>query len=108
MSAPDQHVRIQMATTTDGDHRVISVSGEIDPLTAPELEHAIRAAAPGASVVALDLAGVTFLDSSGLRVVVGASQELEQGGARLVLRNLSDAARRVLDISGLTQHFDVE
>jgi anti-anti-sigma factor len=108
MSEPDQHVRIQLAVTDEADRRVIQVSGEIDPLTAPELDEAVRAAARDASVVAIDLSEVSFLDSSGLRVIVAAQQELEGNGVGLVISNPSDSVRRVLEISGLSQHFDVE
>jgi anti-sigma B factor antagonist len=108
MSAPDQHVRITLTTTDEGDRKVVAVAGEVDPLTAPEFDDALRAAAAESSTVVVDLGAVSFLDSSGLRVIVAAQQELEASGIGLVIRNPSDSVRRVLEISGLTQHFDVE
>ena len=55
----------------------------------------------------LDLPGVTFIDSSGLRVLVEAHQLRIERGTRLVLRAPSAPVQRLLEISGLAGHLDV-
>jgi anti-anti-sigma factor len=55
----------------------------------------------GAHLVTLDLTDVAFLDSSGLRSIVRASNLLAEHDGRLVVAGLSGAAQRVLEISGL-------
>jgi len=84
----------------DGDV-VLLVAGEIDQATAPELEAHLRGVGEPASVV-LDLDGVTFLDSSGLRVIVAASRELQDHQGSLRLRRAQPAVHRVLEITRLT------
>ena len=82
---------------------MLALSGELDPATAPDLEAAIaRCAADGdVATVTLDLAGVTFLDSSGLRVLVAARESLRAAGTELALRGPNANIRRVLEITGL-------
>ena len=62
---------MQIDLTPDVTRYVISVSGEVDLATSPELDGAIIAALDsGAAGLAIDLSNVTFMDSSGLGVIV--------------------------------------
>jgi anti-anti-sigma factor len=80
----------------------VTVSGELDLATAPELEAVFDSiAATSSDRVVVDLTEVGFLDSSGIRALVRAKRRLDGVGALLVLDGLSDAARQVLEISGV-------
>ncbi|MEY3606871.1 MAG: hypothetical protein RL289_1051, partial [Actinomycetota bacterium] len=58
---------MQIATTPGSDRYVITVSGEVDLATSPDLDNAIIAAIEsGTSSLAIDLTDVSFMDSSGL------------------------------------------
>jgi stage II sporulation protein AA (anti-sigma F factor antagonist) len=52
----------------------------------------------------IDLAGVAFMDSTGLREILRARNEL----AAMSLRAPSDTVRRLLDITGLTDHIEID
>ena len=66
------------------------------------------ARAPRRSVT-LDLSGTTFIDSSGLGVLVGALKRLrEAGGESIALSGMQDQVRKVFEITGLTTLFTVE
>lgn len=82
----------------------LSASGEIDAHTAPTLAAAIDAAGPE---VDLDLSGVEFVDSSGLRVLIDAHQRLADAGGGLRLTKLSEPVRRLLEISGVSDYLGV-
>ena len=83
----------------------LAASGEIDAHTAPTLAAAIDAAGPD---VALDLSGVEFVDSSGLRVLIDAHQRLTDAGGGLRLTALSEPVRRLLEISGVSDYLGVD
>ena len=83
----------------------LSASGEIDAHTAPTLAAAIDAAGPK---VDLDLSGVEFVDSSGLRVLIDAHQRLADAGGGLRLTSLSEPVRRLLEISGVSEYLGVD
>ncbi len=103
---PAQHLTIDVID--DGDAVVLVVAGELDPLSGPDLTQAIEAAltSPRTSVV-LDLAGVGFIDSSGLRTLIEAHTRALDMGGDLSLRRPSQATRRLLDITDLTSVFSI-
>lgn len=89
---------LDVTVTGDGTLRV---AGEIDASSVRVLADHLEPLPEGRGEVLLDLAEVTFVDSSGLRVLIDAHQRAERGGRRLVLVEPSPVVRRLLDISGL-------
>ena len=82
-----------------GDATVIYVRGEIDVATCERLRDALEPhLGPNQSVI-LDLAGVEFIDSSGLHVLEQARGKLTADGGSLILRNPSEAAHRLLTVT---------
>jgi anti-sigma B factor antagonist len=79
---------------------IVVVAGEVDIATAPALRAAIDAVvADGASQVVVDLAGVRFMDSSGLNVLVGVVKHLGFGSLGVVATKANIC--RVFSISGV-------
>lgn len=88
-----------------GHETVVSVRGDVDPLSAPTLGAVLSAQIAGARQppLVLDLAGLTFMDAAGLNVIVGAVNLLAEQSKRLVVRSLPESTRRIMDITGLTE-----
>lgn len=82
-----------------GDPPVLQVDGEIDLSTADHLQAALEEALSTDPHVVVDMAGVTFLDAAGLRVILQAATSLN-GAGPLALRNARRAAW-VLELVGL-------
>jgi anti-sigma B factor antagonist len=76
------------------------VAGEIDAHSAPSLAELLTV---NGEKLVLDLAGVTFMDSSGLRVVVNLHQHGQDGGPELVIQDPSKPVVRLFEIAGLTE-----
>jgi anti-anti-sigma factor len=95
---------------SEGTETVLALRGDLDPATAPQLEEAIAAAAEADAVerIVLDLAGLSFLDSSGLRTFVTARESLAGDGILLALRRPTANVVRLLDVTGLGEIIDVE
>lgn len=85
--------------------RVIA-AGQIDFANAPSMQSEIAAARArlGSDALVLDLRGIDFMDSSGLRVIIRLDDELRSEGGALVLFGATDAVRSILSITGLEQH----
>lgn len=97
----------EIGSARAGEPLVVSVRGEVDLATAPELESCLqRAFGDAPTGVVLDLEGLTFIDSSGLRVLVARAKEARTRDASLTLRNVPRHAQRVLDLTGLSEWFD--
>lgn len=87
---------------------IISPAGEIDLATVNKLEDALAASmVNGDSDVAVDLTGVTFMDSTGLRALLAANQNLTGSGHRLALIVSGGPVDRLLDISGVGQTLEI-
>jgi anti-sigma B factor antagonist len=85
----------------------VRVAGELDAYSAPVLE-AELARHPSSGPVRLDLAGVTFIDSTGLRVVVAADNRLRAESTELVVVDPSPSVVRLLQLTSLDQRFRIE
>src|SRR6187549_844462 len=83
----------------DGDHTLVVV-GEIDMLSAPTLEPALRPLVDSGGTVTLDMRGVSFMDSTGLAAIIAATKAL-RGRGRLVLRDPQPIVVRVLEVTRL-------
>lgn len=84
--------------------RTISVRGELDLSTAPELEGPLdQALESGEGSLLIDLSGCEFIDSTGIALIVRAWQRLNGDGNDHILAICSqnDQVRRVLEITGL-------
>lgn len=79
----------------------IEVDGELDLSVADQLQRALDEAGPGSTLI--DLKYCTFIDSTGIAVIVRAHREwAEDGGGRLVVHSPCDQVLRVLTTTGLT------
>lgn len=78
----------------------IGVCGEIDLSTADELRRELLAQRLPGQQILLDLSGVSFIDSSGIRAVLEADAAAGAGDHRLFLTRLSASVRRVLELCG--------
>jgi anti-anti-sigma factor len=85
------------------DRLVVAATGELDLATAGALEDAVLPAVRDGRHVVLDLRGLDFMDSSGVRVIVAAHVAAGEHDGRLSLVRLEAGTpiRRVLEISGL-------
>lgn len=103
MTLVDPQEFIARTSLEDGE-AVVAVWGELDLSTAPELS---RSLAPVLDAhpheLILDLAGLRFIDSSGLTLIVRTSKELKAHEGVLGLAHPTPQVRRVLEIVGLDE-----
>ncbi len=86
---------------------VLSVGGEVDLLTAPELEQTIAAELDrGPKVLVVDLSEVSFLASAGMSVLIGANQAAGER-TRLRLVATGNATLRPMEMTGIAGEFSI-
>jgi anti-sigma B factor antagonist len=83
-----------------GDASVVSARGDIDLSTFAKAAAALEAACEGAGVVLLDLREVSFMDTSGLRLVVEEQRRAAAGGYRFGVVPGPAKVRRLFEIAG--------
>jgi len=95
---------------TEEDHGVprIVASGELDLATAEQLETELkRLESTEPELVVLDLRALEFMDSTGLRVVIGANARAQERGARLVIVRGPEEVDRVFRLTRMDQHLEI-
>jgi anti-sigma B factor antagonist len=97
---PDEPLSIQ--SSTEGATVRVRLTGELDLHTATALsEHLASLTTQVVEAVVVDVSQLTFLDSSGLRALLSARDELQAVGATLTLQGVGGAVERVLGATGL-------
>jgi anti-anti-sigma factor len=103
----DSGAELSVEYRADGQRPVLAVAGEIDLTTAGQFRDAVERVLDDHGRVELDLRDTTFMDGSGLAVLVAVHRRLGQNHEAIVVRDPSSAVRRVLDVSGVSQLLDV-
>lgn len=100
--------RLSIDAQIEDSSTTLTLAGEVDPQTTEQLDQAVDGALEASANLVLDLGGVTFIDSAGLRSLIRAQRRTEQDGGSLVLRSPRPSTLRVLEITGLTDELTVE
>jgi anti-sigma B factor antagonist len=85
---------------SEGAHTLL-LAGELDMATAPDLEAVVSACAPKARRLTLDLSRLTFMDSTGLRLVLCTQRLCRDSGAEFGLIPGPKPVQRVFELTGL-------
>jgi anti-anti-sigma factor len=101
-TAPPSAVPFRCDVIYDGDHAVVAARGEMDLATAPAVLREVRATlALPINGVTLDLAYVTFLDSSGVQALLTARNNAIERGIEFRLDSVPRQVRSVLEMCDL-------
>jgi anti-sigma B factor antagonist len=99
--------KVSSTTIEDAGVMLVSVEGELDIASAEQLVAPTEVAVGEASLLILDLSQCSFIDSSGLRLVLHANHALSDVGARLVLVTDQPQAKRLLSVTGIDQRLPI-
>jgi anti-anti-sigma factor len=100
---------LKIQRSTDAHGAVLTLAGELDLESAPELDRQIRAVeAENPGRLLIDLRGLQFMDSSGLAVIVRAGRSARDNGHGLTLRPGSVQVQRLFELTGLLERFAFE
>jgi anti-sigma B factor antagonist len=90
-----------LSSQSRGDCMVITIRGDLDIVTSPELDDCLSAAESTHTRIILDLSDVDFLDTSALAVIVGHWKKAEAAGGTLALAGARYRYTKTLWITGL-------
>lgn len=85
--------------TQEGPKLTIALQGRLDTITAPQLEKTVKGALDGVTELVFDFAGLDYLSSAGLRVILSAQKIMNKQG-RMVVRHVNETIREVFEVTG--------
>lgn len=91
----------------DGDAVTLTLTGELDLSGVDAFDATLQAIGPHVRSVVIDLAGLTFVDSSGIGCFLRARAAALETGSSLLLRSPSPQVRKVLDVIDLGQSIEI-
>lgn len=102
-------MNIQVVLKEENDLVLVSISGEIDAYTAPILREKLSAVNLKEGLLAeLNMTGVSYMDSTGLGVIVAFFKHVNANKGHVKLTGLSPRLKRLFDITGLGEIMDIE
>jgi len=98
---------MQIAKSKDGNTLNISLEGGLDTMTAPELEAAVKDDLGTIDAAVLDLKGLEYVSSAGLRVILSVHKALAGKGG-LKVKNPNETVSEVFEVTGFSDILDIE
>jgi anti-sigma B factor antagonist len=99
---------LELMTETEGTTVRLALSGELDIAGAARVEQELERIErePPATIV-LDLSGLAFMDSTGLRVIMAADARAREQARRLVIVRGSDTVQRIIEMTRLDERLEI-
>ncbi len=98
----------RVSTMKVGGHAVtVTMQGELDLFTCPELQQELALVPVEVTRALIDLTGVTFVDSTGLGLLVRFAKKLDERGGSVMLVLEDGPVRKLLEVTALDRVFDV-
>ena len=92
----------------EGQTLTLSLEGRLDTTTAPELEAVVRSSLEGVGSLVMDLAGLDYLSSAGLRVLLSAQKQMNRKKGKMVVRHVCETIMEVFDMTGFSDILTIE
>ena len=96
-----------ITTTRNSGSLTLALEGRLDTTTAPELEAVIKNGLEGVVSLVLDMEGLAYLSSAGLRVILAAQKQMNRQGS-MVVRHVCETIMEVFEVTGFTDILTIE
>ena len=96
-----------ISKTQNGNALTIALEGRLDTTTAPELEKELNACLNGVTELTLDFAGLEYISSAGLRVLLSTHKIMSQRGG-LKVTHVNEIVREVFEVTGFADILTIE
>jgi anti-sigma B factor antagonist len=98
---------LDIEVNKSGAEYTFVLNGRLDTITSPDLDAKVNEVTPDAEKLIFDLTNLEYISSAGLRVLLGATQAMEDKG-EMVVRNLTESVKEVFELTGFSRLFAIE
>ena len=92
---------MKITKTQNGTELAVALEGRLDTTTAPELEKELKASLDGVTALTLDFAGLEYISSAGLRVLLGAQKTMARKG-EMKVTHVNETILEIFEVTGFS------
>ena len=105
--SPKDTRAIKISSQRDGDNLTLKISGRLSTDEANVAKNEILSALDGVKNLTLDLNGLEYISSSGLRILLAAMKKIKAQGGTMTVKNVGAQVREVLEMTGFAEIFNL-
>lgn len=98
---------MNITKTQENEKMVLTLSGRLDTMTAPDLETEVNSIPAEINELILDMSSLEYISSAGLRVLLSAQKKMNKLG-KMTLVGVSDSVNEVFEITGFADILNIE
>lgn len=91
-----------------GEVLTVRINGDLNVKTSPALEEELRNSIDGVKELTLDFAGVEYISSAGLRVLLAMEKAMRRQGGKMKLLHVNSAVKEIIRLAGFLQVMHIE
>ena len=100
---------LEIGMNIDNDVLTVSLNGKLDGMTFQEFEEQLESQREQANKIIIDAAGLEYVSSAGLRVIMSTELYMEKSGKeKITIKNLSDEVREIIELCGFDHVIEME
>lgn len=98
---------LKINKTCEDAKLTVALEGRLDTTTSPELEKSLQESLDGVSELVMDLAGLEYISSAGLRVLLSAQKQMMKQGSMKVI-HVSETVMEIFEVTGFVDILTIE
>lgn len=98
---------LNIEKTTNGSELTVALTGRLDTTTAPDLEKELKDALAGVTKVTIDMQGLEYISSAGLRVLLSAQKVMNKQGEMKIVR-VNEVIMEIFEVTGFSDILTIE
>ena len=98
---------LNIEKTANGSELTVTLTGRLDTTTAPELERELKASLEGVTSLVLDMGGLEYISSAGLRVLLAAQKAMKNQG-KMKIKNVNETIMEIFEVTGFSDILTIE
>lgn len=98
---------MKIVKNKNGSTLVVSLSGRLDTVSAPQLDKELKEAIGDISELILDLSGLEYMSSAGLRILLSAQKAMNNQG-KMIVKNVNNTIMEIFEVTGFIDILTIE
>ena len=99
---------LNLTKEKSGEMLTVHIKGDLNVKTSPALEEELTTSIGGVKKLVLDFAGVEYISSSGLRVLLAMEKNMRRQQGSMIIRHVNPAVKEIIQLAGFLQIMHIE